>query len=1012
MSSLSGRLGDPYGSSFQRSDIEQQQQQQLGLLSSANEPILIDDDPPEMISLLSDDEDDAVKQNTNNDVSLIGVNSPAPASDYRNRLSSSASHSVQKNDRSQMLTEYGAREPQIISSRRLPWDTGSNRNGYSLFLGNFNTIMVDLRQISPSFLSVNTPVTLMRDRKNIDNRNAIMVLDGSGSQIGSLPRHDANQLAPLIDRGDVKCQAIISGSYSSHQISVQVKLYTYPQIANRVRDAVILNSIPLTEIYDRVGFAATSYGDDSNFASQNAENQGFRNIHNRDVNIGVGTSQQPLDLDAYIANVKENFNITDNAEMRSRDREFLGQNYGVSEEKLKNLPSLAQPSRIRTQMLQYQLQGLAWLVKQEHPNLAKDSKVTTQFWEFVGNSRYYNRLTKRFETNPKLASGGCLADDMGLGKTIQLISLICTDPSVAISKGLIKSDTTPEKYKKMPTLILAPVSLMSNWSGQIASHVDSDSPLRVLVWHGSGRKVYTSFTNYDVVIASYGGIVTEYKKIETLEIQEANMAASGVAFRPGKVDPRQIPLLSQPWRRIILDEGHQIRNPNTKIALGLLRVDAYSRWILTGTPIINSLQDLYSLIRFIGLSGGLQDKAVFDSVITRGFHLHDGESETRLQALMSTITLRRLKSMTSIVNFKLPDLNEYIHAIPWTKSERRYYDAMEQEAKTVVRSIRKAQEERRPTGTDGKYAYLFEILLRLRQICNHKSLCGSRLKSVQDIEHMDVVEPTTGNILALQTLLQVHIDNDEECAICYEKLHNPRITFCKHVFGLECIEETIKVHGSCPMCRRPLTDTRMLVAPIEETKTEETVIDDSTSSKFEMLMKILLRTQALNRANRIKHEKPVKTVVFSQWTSFLDLIEPRLQQEHIGYARIDGSMKVPERDSSIAQLNNNSNVVVLLASLSVSATGLNLTAASQVIMCDLWWNVALERQAVDRCYRLGQTRPVNVFRLVMENSVEQRVIAIQDEKVELVERALKDGKRPQKSKAAQLADIERLLTSD
>ncbi|KAK9451128.1 SNF2 family N-terminal domain-containing protein [Limtongia smithiae] len=683
-------------------------------------------------------------------------------------------------------------------------------------------------------------------------------------------------------------------------------------------------------------------------------------------------------------------------------RAFTSARFGHTEETLKALPKADQPDQIQTKMLGYQLQGLGWLIDHEHPQISEDRHNARQFWVKINQDQYWNKLTNMITTTePILFSGGCLADDMGLGKTIQMIALICSNPAVSVASNLIKEDTTPKKYAGKPTLILAPVSLMSNWSGQIAFHCDPDNPLKVCVFHGQNKPANINFEDYDVIVTSYGTITTEFREITG----EEEAQKEGRPFR--RRIARNHRVLEQPWRRVILDEGHVIRNPSTKVALGVLKLDVYSRWVITGTPIMNSLSDLYSLVRFLRLSGGISDRVVFERIIIKGFEKKTDDSTTRLQALMMEICLRRLKTMDGIVQLNLPPLNEYLHAIEWTKAERQAYDAMECEAKGAVDVWRDATGEQRR----GKYIYVLEALLRLRQICNNKSLCGDRIKDIADITGVDVVPNTHDNVLALQLLLQAAIDNEEECAICYEQLHTPRITLCKHVFGGECIEEVIKVHGKCPMCRAELKDAnKCLVSPTDETKTSSLVLDAGSSSKLEAIMKILITTQQQNDAS--PHDVPVKTIVFSQWTKFLDIIQQCLIEQGIGFTRIDGTMKVSERDDGIAELNQKRGTTVLLASLAVSSTGLNLTVASQIIMCDLWWNVAQERQAVDRCYRLGQTRPVNVFRLVMENSIEQRVIKIQDKKVEIVERALNEGKKMTRNKEARLADIQMLLTSN
>ena len=187
---------------------------------------------------------------------------------------------------------------------------------------------------------------------------------------------------------------------------------------------------------------------------------------------------------------------------------------------------------------------------------------------------------------PHLASGGILSDDMGMGKTLEMIALMVSDEQ--------KSKTLKS------TLIIAPVGVMSNWKTQIAQHVDTRYALNVLVHHGASKKAVlkpAEIAEYDVVITSYATLATDYFP------RGVNNSHS---------ESRSHGLFSVNWRRVILDEGHTIRNPQTKAALAATNLSAQSKWVLTGTPIINNLKDLYSLVRFIGLSGGLERLEIFN----------------------------------------------------------------------------------------------------------------------------------------------------------------------------------------------------------------------------------------------------------------------------------------------------------------------------------------------------------------------------------------------------------------
>ena len=254
-------------------------------------------------------------------------------------------------------------------------------------------------------------------------------------------------------------------------------------------------------------------------------------------------------------------------------------------------------------------------------------------------------------------------------------------------------------------------------------------------------------------------------------------------------------------------------------------------------------------------------------------------------------------------------------------------------------------------------------------------------------------------------MLQLSIESHEDCPVCLEPLHNPVITACAHSFGFECIERVIETQHRCPMCRAEPLDVENLVRPaagLGETVEQLDIDADTNSSKIEALLSIL-------RASSKK--KGTKVVVFSQWTSFLNIVQKQLDLNGFKYARIDGTMGAPARDASMRALEMDPECTVMLASLAVCSVGLNLVAANQVILADSWWAPAIEDQAGDRVHRLGQTRPTTVFRLVMEGSIEEQVLEIQADKRKLMMTAFqeKSTKRGDAGKNTRLADIEKLL---
>ncbi|KAF4763315.1 hypothetical protein HAV15_000818 [Penicillium sp. str.  len=757
-------------------------------------------------------------------------------------------------------------------------------------------------------------VIINRDANNQYDRNAIRVDNVMGAQVGHIPRQMAAKLASYMDARDLIIEGTLTGAIGDFWCPVDLKLFGTrdPTRRSNLKQRMQNDKLPVRQLNElereerkaekatekqlkeaakqaramALGKAATQWQ-----ANQNSE------YANLSTPTGLG-GEQNESLEELL-NQSSTFN--------PRDIGQVVETFGQKESDLVNMPMVDTPPGLSTQLLPYQRQGLAWMIKQESPSLpAKGSDDIVQLWKRT-NTEFLNVATNyATATEPALASGGILADDMGLGKTIQIISLILANAK-PLTAGSSKT-----------TLIIAPVGVMSNWRNQIQDHAHKETAPSVLIYHGSGKKEAANLAKYDVVITSYGALALD--------------------FNPNANKPPVKGIFSLHWRRVVLDEGHTIRNPSSKASLAACGLRADSRWTLTGTPIINTLKDL-------------------------------GEPEARLllEALMSTICLRRRKDM-SFINLKLPEMTSRIIRIKFNAHEQEKYNAFQTEAKGALLDFK---------DKDGKTNMLEE----------HK-----------------VVPLTPENVRALQEMLQLQIESQEMCAICLDNLEQPVITACAHSYCRGCIEQVIERQHKCPLCRADINETNTLVSPAVELGEGTDTVEadpDSPSSKIETLVKILTA----------QGQAPgTKTVVFSQWTSFLDLIEPQLEKRGIKFARVDGKMQSVKRDNSINSFSNDPECTVLLASLSVCSVGLNLVAANQVILCDSWWAPAIEDQAVDRVYRLGQKRETTVWRLVMEDSIEERVLAIQERKRSLMLAAFREtAKKKAEDRGTRVADLEALL---
>ncbi|KAH8678770.1 putative SWI/SNF-related matrix-associated actin-dependent regulator of chromatin subfamily A member 3-like 1 [Tricladium varicosporioides] len=815
---------------------------------------------------------------------------------------------------------------------------------------------------------------IRREPGNPYDSNAIRIDNVNSEQIGHIPKVLASKLASYMDARTIVLEGTLAGEKGFYDCPILLKVFGPSETNARTELEARLK-------HDKIILKKRHH------AAPKAPKQPVEPPSRKPLGYTSSqTSSQSTSQLEPVLEIRDFIQISER--FNPRDAEQMVEKYGTGEDTLSKMPMADQPEKLESTLLQYQRQGLAWMLEKENPVLpAPGSQDIVQLWKRDPQSQNrFQNIATQFSTTlaPVLARGGILADDMGLGKTLQVISTILEG-----GPGT--------------TLIVAPVSVMSNWAQQMERHVKKEHALKLLVYHGSNRKTMThlDFGEYDVVIVSDLSKISPFLflfLLLTIFQTTYGMLATEYLPRGAKTSakiPRKDGLFSMNWARVVLDEGHIIRNASTKSAVAATNLMSRTKWVLTGTPIINNIKDLYSMIKYLGITGGLERMELFNAILTRPLNAGDQRAEIILQSIMRTMCLRRKKDM-KFVDLRLPEKCEYIHRIEFRKDEKEKYEALAAEAKGMIDKYTSGAQKK----GEHVYQHVLEILLRLRQVCCHWQLCGERITDLMAfIRKEGPVELTKANIAALQAVLQLSIDSREECSICLEELHNPVITACKHVFGSECIERTIDLQHKCPMCRGVLADKEYLVHPAMEEKVEE--IDINTqSSKTEALMKILAAS---------RRDPKSKVVIFSQWTSFLSIIQKQLEESGMKYTRIDGSMPAHIRDASMTALEQDVECRILLASLSVCSVGLNLVAADTVILADSWWAPAIEDQAVDRVHRLGQTRPCTVWRLVMEGSIEERVLEIQAEKRKLVGKAFQEKARAGKEKTTRMSDIMKLL---
>ncbi|MEO6006341.1 MAG: DEAD/DEAH box helicase [Opitutus sp.] len=489
--------------------------------------------------------------------------------------------------------------------------------------------------------------------------------------------------------------------------------------------------------------------------------------------------------------------------------------------------------------------------------------------------------------------GGILADEMGLGKTLQAIGLLTALKSngagplsparsaterrvpslgAAIANGSSAPGAPLRAAFAFPSasLVVCPASLVENWRREAARFAPE---LRLFVHHGERRLAAAeAFSAYDLVVTSYGTLTRDRTLFEYVE-----------------------------FACVIADEAQHIKNRRSQNAQSLRALKARGRFLLTGTPLENSLEDLRSLFEF--LMPGYLDK------VPPGMRGEDRAwIDERLRAQTAPYILRRTKQAVA------PELPAKLEQTLWcelTPAQSKLYHETQQRTEREFLDLAASG----ASEASLRFAALTQ-LLRLRQIC-----CDPRL-----------------------------------------------IESNKHAANSD----------------------------VEDGKKLAPAYNDS--AKLEAFRELL--AESVDDNHRI--------LVFSQFTSLLRLLQEELQSQEIAHCYLDGTMTPRARQVEVDRFQSSPDIPIFLISLKAGGTGLNLTGADTVVHFDPWWNPAVEAQATDRAHRIGQTRVVTSYKLIASGTVEEKVLALQEEK-----RALLAGVFEASDAAAaklSLADLKSLLT--
>ncbi|EAR85640.2 SNF2 family amine-terminal domain protein (macronuclear) [Tetrahymena thermophila SB210] len=707
-----------------------------------------------------------------------------------------------------------------------------------------------------------------------------------------------------------------------------------------------------------------------------------------------------------------------------------------------------QPSDVVSNLHPYQLQGLQWLLYRERRvdnlyiptmrNQLQDQKtkidIDYEEIELVGGQKIYrNIINNKFQYEfPEQQDifGGILADEMGLGKTLTIISLI--------------HETKKERTSKYGTLIITPSNLVNQWENQFKNHSKADSISILNLQQKNNRS--KSFEDYDVVICSYNIICMLF---ESYDLSDK--------------------IFNQQWERIILDEAQKIKNKQSKVSEACFEIQSKYKWCLTGTPLENSIDDIYSLIRFLNIPKYSDWNWWRQNVKNTKNQEQKSNSFKIINQIIENLTLRRTKksqyangeSITSIPEKQIQNI--YIDLFD---NEKNIYDKIFQKTQQVYKFFKQNSNKK-----DKNYMHVFEVLTKLRRFCVHPSLTFKiEEEAIQVSENStnDIISKINSFLNEIQSKIQQQNKNNKEsnqnndeknqepqnnisqyqkeviqqikdgqfqvCSVCLEDIKYHSISSCLHVFCSSCLEQSIQTNHKCPLCRKHLSMSDMLDfvdegAVIHQQLSHYLNDEIISGSKIQKTVEIIEEI----------HKKGEKVIVFSQWIDTLNLLEKHLQKKQISFMRFEGKLTKSQKQKSLYHFENqttnadllqastlkedssqqeqtmgqeeqydNSNQnqentsqtpTVLLASLMSGYVGLNLTGANNLILCDSWWNPAVEDQAINRIHRLGQQKQTYIYKMICKDTIEEKIQQINDQKRDIFQTIFNSSEQNKNKKA-------------
>ncbi|XP_049414588.1 ATP-dependent helicase rhp16-like [Solanum stenotomum] len=603
------------------------------------------------------------------------------------------------------------------------------------------------------------------------------------------------------------------------------------------------------------------------------------------------------------------------------------------------------PSNFIVPLLSYQKEWLAWSLNQENSQIR----------------------------------GGILADETGMGKTIQAIALVLAQRE--LQKDSLSS--SPEQLLPVVkgTLVICPVIAAMQWFREIERCTTRGSN-KTFVYHGAKmEKCMYKLEEYDFVITMYPTIEADYMpKLSKKGGKNSKKRSRNSKPADDDVSRLKSILHSVKWNRIILDEAHYIQSVDSNATKAVLALESTYKWALTGAHL--QIEVLYSLVRFLRADPyayyfcedcdgkGLDfrfSNPMCPHNCARYFHwwkkyieipvkpIYDEEGRDAMVLLnhriLKNIMLERTKK-ERVADLALPTKTVRTRKVSLDTDEYKTYKSLFRRSREQFYSVH--------AGTLMKnYFHMFATIVRLRQVVDHPYLVACGNKEAGDVE--------------------------QACDLCQDAVEDPVVTSCSHVFCKACLidfaESTERM--ACPSCTEPLTFEFTVNNDSNSEPTGKRFSSSSISKKNQLNeFKTSTKLEALKEEISIMVERDgsAKGVVFSQFTSFLDLIQRSLNLSGVNCVQLVGSMSVTARDAAVDKFTKDSDCRILLMSLKDGGIALDVKVVSHVFIMDTWWNPAVEQQAQDRIRRIGQHKPVKIVRFITKNTIEEKILELQEEK--------------------------------